>query len=74
MATGTIPASFPSLKSRDSRLSFAKSVDFTKVAYVPNSRRKCSKIKSFSVVNSSSSGSDTAELEPASEGSPLLGK
>lgn len=73
MASGTIPASFPSLKGRDSGLSFAKSVDFAKVAYVPNSqKRKSRKFKAFSVLQNSNSGSDTVELQPASDGSPLL--
>lgn len=73
MAAGTIPASFPSLAGRDSGLSFAKSVDFAKVAYVPNSRwRKSRKFKTFSVLQNSNSGSDTVELQPASDGSPLL--
>ena len=71
MATGTIPASFPSLKGRDSGLSFAKSVDFTKVAYVPNSQRRRS--QKVLVIKNLNSGSDTVELHPASEGSPLLG-
>nr|AJA32313.1 chloroplast 1-hydroxy-2-methyl-2-(E)-butenyl-4-diphosphate synthase [Narcissus tazetta] len=73
MASGLIPASFPSLKCRDLGLSFAKNVDFTKVAYVPNSqRRKFPNVKVFSVTMNSTSGSDTVELQPASEGSPLL--
>nr|AJA32314.1 chloroplast 1-hydroxy-2-methyl-2-(E)-butenyl-4-diphosphate synthase [Narcissus tazetta] len=73
MASGSIPASFPSLRSRDLGLSFAKNVDFTKVAYVSNSqRRKFPKVKVFSVIMNSTSGSDTVELQPASEGSPLL--
>ncbi|XVF23282.1 hypothetical protein REPUB_Repub13aG0022900 [Reevesia pubescens] len=31
MATGAVPTSFPSLKSRDSSLGFAKSMDFVRV-------------------------------------------
>lgn len=74
MATGTISVSFPTLNSRCSGLSYSESVDFTKVAYVPNSRRsKSSRIKRLSVTNSSNSGSDTFELQPVSDGSLPLG-
>lgn len=74
MAAGTIPTTFLGLKIKDqSGLSFTKSVDFTKVAYVPDSRRMNSKKSKVSVIrNSANSGSDTVELQPASEGSPLL--
>lgn len=73
MAAGTIHGSFTSLKSRDSGLSFTKSIDFARVSYVPNSqRRKPQNVRSFSLIKNSNSGSDTVELQPASEGSPLL--
>lgn len=73
MAAGTIHGSFTSLKSRDSGLNFTKSIDFARVSYVPNSqRRKPQNVRSFSVIKNSNSGSDTVELQPASEGSPLL--
>lgn len=71
MATGTLPASFPGLKSRDSGLGFAKSVDFVRVC---DFRKFKSGRRRFAVIrNSSNSSSDIAELQPASEGSPLLG-
>lgn len=70
MATGTVPASFPGLKSRDSGLGFAKSMDFVRVCDL----RKCkSGRRRVSVIRNSNPGSDIAELKPASEGSPLLG-
>ncbi|KAJ0021566.1 hypothetical protein Pint_32178 [Pistacia integerrima] len=69
MATGTVPASFPGLKSRDSGLGFAKSMDFVRVCDL----RKCkSGRRRVSVIRNSNPGSDIAELQPASEGSPLL--
>lgn len=70
MATGTVPASFPGLKSRDSGLGFAKSMDFVRVC---DFRKFRSGRRRFTVIrNSSNSSSDIAELQPASEGSPLL--
>lgn len=74
MAAGTISASIPGFKTKDlSDLRFAKSVDFAKVAYVPASRRMRSWKSKVSVISgSSNSGSDTVELQPASQGSPLL--
>ena len=70
MATGTVPASFPALKSRDSRLGFAKSMDF--VRFSDLNRIKFGRTK-VSLIRNSNSGKDIVELEPASEGSPLLG-
>lgn len=74
MAAGVIPASLPSLKAHDCSLSFAKSVDFAKVLCAPRPQRiKSPMIRSPLIRNSTNPGSDTAELEPASKGSPLLG-
>nr|CAD1830935.1 unnamed protein product [Ananas comosus var. bracteatus] len=73
MAAGVIPASLPSLKAHDCSLSFAKSVDFAKVLCAPRPQRiKSPMIRSPLIRNSTNPGSDTAELEPASKGSPLL--
>lgn len=75
-AAGFAPASLPSLRSGESGLGFAKSVDFTKVAFAADSRKIVSisrRTKAPSITNSAGSGSDTVELEPASQGSPLLG-
>lgn len=70
MATGTVPASFLGLKSRDPGLGFAQSMDFVRVrdlrTYKSGRRR-------LFVIRNSNSNSDIAELQPASEGSPLLG-
>lgn len=74
MAAATISACFPALKGADHGLSFAKAVDFTKIASEPNSEKKPRRFKSKAlVIRNSSSGSETIELQPASEGSPLLG-
>ncbi|XP_072964435.1 4-hydroxy-3-methylbut-2-en-1-yl diphosphate synthase (ferredoxin), chloroplastic [Typha angustifolia] len=72
MAAGMVPASFPGLKTRDCSLSFAKSVDFTKVSCAPGPRRIKSPSTKVSAIRNSNPGSDTVELQPASSGSPLL--
>ncbi|CAN1171917.1 4-hydroxy-3-methylbut-2-en-1-yl diphosphate synthase (ferredoxin), chloroplastic [Linum perenne] len=64
MATGAVPASFTALKTRDSSLGFAKNMDFVRISdlrRIKSGRRKVCVIKNSAV-----------ELEPASEGSPLL--
>ena len=70
MATGAVPASFMGLKSMDNGLGFAKTSDFIKVSDVKRVKFHRTKI---SVIKNSNPGSDIAELQPASEGSPLLG-
>lgn len=73
MATGMAPASFSGMKARDYSLNRERSVDFVKVKCLPNSRRiKPHKVRVFTVKNSNP-GQETVELQPASEGSPLLG-
>ncbi|PKA59219.1 4-hydroxy-3-methylbut-2-en-1-yl diphosphate synthase, chloroplastic [Apostasia shenzhenica] len=72
MASGTISASFPSLGSKGFGLSFANSIDFAKVLPVPDNRRTRARRSKVLVIKNSSSGSDTVELQPASEGSSLL--
>jgi (E)-4-hydroxy-3-methylbut-2-enyl-diphosphate synthase len=69
MATGTVPASFMELKIRDRGLGLTKSMDFAKVSNLQ--RVKFGRSKVFMIRNSSS-GSDVAELQATSEGSPLL--
>lgn len=71
MATGFAPASFTSLKNRDNGLGFAKASDFVKVSDLKRVKFQRTKI---TVIKNSNPGSDIAELRPASEGSPLLGK
>lgn len=77
MATGTVPSSMAGmtgLRTVDRSLGFVKSVDFTRIAYAPEQQRMKPRRRIASVIrNSSKSGSDIVELEPASEGSPLLG-
>jgi len=75
MATGVAPASLPHVRVRDGGIGFTRSVDFAKVLSVPGvgtMRTGYSRGRAL-VVKSSSTGSDTMELEPSSEGSPLLG-
>jgi (E)-4-hydroxy-3-methylbut-2-enyl-diphosphate synthase len=70
MATGAVPASFTGLKSRDPSLGFTRSMDFVRISdmqKVKAGRRK------VSVIRNSNPGTDTAELQTASERSPLLG-
>lgn len=71
MATGTVPASFSALKCRDSCLGFGASMDFVRVSDLK--RVKSGRAKFPVIRNSSGPGRDIAELQPASEGSPLLG-
>lgn len=72
MATGTVLASISGLKTRDHCLSFGKSVDFVKVTSLPSQKNR-SQRKNVSVIRNSKPGPETVELQPASEGSPLLG-
>uniref|UniRef100_A0A2P2M3H3 4-hydroxy-3-methylbut-2-en-1-yl diphosphate synthase (ferredoxin), chloroplastic n=1 Tax=Rhizophora mucronata TaxID=61149 RepID=A0A2P2M3H3_RHIMU len=64
MATGVVPTSFTGLRGRDSSLGFAKSMDFVKVCDL---KRTKSSRKKITIIRNS-----TVELQPASEGSPLL--
>ncbi|XP_075490788.1 4-hydroxy-3-methylbut-2-en-1-yl diphosphate synthase (ferredoxin), chloroplastic-like [Primulina tabacum] len=71
MTTGTVPASFTGLKSRDHHgLGFGKNLDFIRVSDLR--RIKFRQTKVAAIKNSTSPGSETVELEPASAGSPLL--
>lgn len=75
MATGVAPAPLPHVRVRDGGIGFTRSVDFAKVLSVPGvgtTRTGSSRGRAL-VAKSSSAGSDTMELEPSSEGSPLLG-
>lgn len=73
MATGMAPASFSAMKARDNSLNRERSLDFVKVKCLPDSRRiEPHKVRAFTVKNSNP-GQGTVELQPASEGSPLLG-
>ncbi|XP_073287773.1 4-hydroxy-3-methylbut-2-en-1-yl diphosphate synthase (ferredoxin), chloroplastic-like [Primulina huaijiensis] len=71
MTTGTVPASFTGLKSRDRHgLGFGKNLDFIRVSDLR--RIKFRQTKVAAIKNSTSPGSETVELELASAGSPLL--
>lgn len=72
MATGTVPTSFTGLKNKDHGLGFSKSMDFVKICDLQRVKFSRTKV-SVNVITNSSSGSEIAELQPASEGSPLLG-
>ena len=74
MAAGSVQISLQSLGTESKHgLGFAKTVNFTKIIPTSNSRKhRCLKSNVQRIVNSSS-GSDTVELQPSSEGSPLLG-
>ncbi|KAK9664020.1 hypothetical protein RND81_14G014300 [Saponaria officinalis] len=69
MATATIQAPIWHVRSPNRELGFAKSVDFVQIS---NVRKVDSRRTRFSVIKSSNTGSDIAELQPASEGSSLL--
>lgn len=66
MATGAVPISFAGLKSRENGLGFGKNVDFVRVSDLQRVKSRRTKV---SVIRNSSS----VEVQPASEGSPLLG-
>ncbi|XP_074565020.1 4-hydroxy-3-methylbut-2-en-1-yl diphosphate synthase (ferredoxin), chloroplastic-like [Curcuma longa] len=77
MATGAVPSSMTGmatgLRASDRSFGFVKNVDFAKIARAPEQRRIKSQGRIASVIrNSSKSSSEIVELEPASEGSPLL--
>ncbi|KAE8687278.1 4-hydroxy-3-methylbut-2-en-1-yl diphosphate synthase (ferredoxin) [Hibiscus syriacus] len=69
MATGAVPASFPGLKSKEPGLGFAKRMDFVRLCDLK--RPKSGKTMIF-VIRNQNPSQDTAQLQPASEGSPLL--
>lgn len=72
MATGAVPVSFPGLnpKMKESGLGFGKSMDFVRICDLKKIK---SGRKKISMIRNSNPGPETVELQPASEGSPLLG-
>ena len=70
MATGAVPASFSGLKGRDTSFGFAKSMNFVRVCDLKRIKSGRTRI---SVIRNQNPGPDIAELQPATEGSPLLG-
>lgn len=68
MATASVPSSFTGLKSNDNVTGFTKSMDFIKLS---DSQRVRFRRTRVSVIKNSKS--EIVELQPASEGSPLLG-
>ncbi|KAL4190210.1 hypothetical protein AMTRI_Chr07g23550 [Amborella trichopoda] len=70
MATGTVSASFSCLKRSDCGLSFYNGVGSAKIGVTRNLQRIRSRKNRVLVVRNS--GSETVELQPASDGSPLL--
>jgi (E)-4-hydroxy-3-methylbut-2-enyl-diphosphate synthase len=75
MATGVAPVPLTHVRVRDGGFGFTRTVDFAKVMSAPGTGavRTSSSRGRAPVAKSSSTGSDTMELEPSSEGSPLLG-
>nr|AUZ98425.1 4-hydroxy-3-methylbut-2-en-1-yl diphosphate synthase [Trachyspermum ammi] len=67
MATGAVPSSFTGLKSKENVTGFTKSMDFIKLSDLQRVRFRRNKV---SVIKNSKS--EIVELQPASEGSPLL--
>lgn len=76
MATGVATVPLPHVRVCDGGgVGFKRTVDFAKVVSAPTTgavRTSSSRGRAL-VAKSSSTGSDTVELEPSSEGSPLLG-
>lgn len=71
MATGFVPASCSTLSIRDSSLGFVKSLDFVKFC---DMKKRSKYVRTeVSVIRNSNSSQDIVELQPASQGSPLLG-
>jgi len=70
MATGVLPAPVSGIKIPDSKVGFGKSMNLVRICDVRSLR---SARRRVSVIRNSNQGSDLAELQPASEGSPLLG-
>ncbi|AED97355.1 4-hydroxy-3-methylbut-2-enyl diphosphate synthase [Arabidopsis thaliana] len=69
MATGVLPAPVSGIKIPDSKVGFGKSMNLVRICDVRSLR---SARRRVSVIRNSNQGSDLAELQPASEGSPLL--
>ncbi|KAK4358702.1 hypothetical protein RND71_020931 [Anisodus tanguticus] len=69
MAAGAVPASFTGLKSKENGLGFAKSMNFVRVSDLQRVKFRRTKV---SVIKNANPGQETIELQPASEGSPLL--
>nr|TKR85774.1 hypothetical protein D5086_0000243950 [Populus alba] len=69
MATGAVPSSFSGLKMRESSLGFGKSVDFVRICDIKMIK---SGRKRISMIQNSNTGPEIVELQPASEGIPLL--
>ncbi|ERN09906.1 hypothetical protein AMTR_s00013p00159980 [Amborella trichopoda] len=71
MATGTVPPSLSSLKRSNCRLSFSNGVGYAKIRVTCNLQRIRSRKNRVLVMKNF--GSETVELQPVSDGSPLPG-
>ncbi|KAK4709320.1 hypothetical protein R3W88_030245 [Solanum pinnatisectum] len=69
MAAGAVPASFTGLKSNENVLGFTKSMNFVRVSDLQRVKFRRTKV---SVIRNAIPDQETIELQPASEGSPLL--
>lgn len=70
MATGAVPASFSGLQMKEAGLGFGKNMGFVRICDL---KRIKSGRKKISMIRNSNTGPEIVELQPASEGSPLLG-
>ena len=70
-SAGTLPSHLSGLKGGNVNLGFAKRLESVKVSDLKSIRSRGRKVL---VIRNSNPGSDIAELQPASEGSSLLGK
>lgn len=71
MAAGAVPASFTGLKSNENVLGFTKSMNFVRVSDLQRVKFRRTKV---SVIRNAIPDQETIELQPVSEGSPLLGR
>ncbi|KAH0712989.1 hypothetical protein KY289_008948 [Solanum tuberosum] len=69
MAAGAVPASFTGLKSNENVLGFTKSMNFVRVSDLQRVKFRRTKV---SVIRNAIPDQETIELQPVSEGSPLL--
>lgn len=70
-SVGTLPSHLSGLKGGNVNLGFAKRLQLVKVSDLKSIRSPGRKVL---VIRNSNPGPDIAELQPASEGSSLLGK
>lgn len=70
-SAGTLPTHLSGLKGGNVNLGFSKRLESVKVFDLKSAKSRGRKVL---IIRNSNPGSDIAELQPASEGSSLLGK